>query len=139
MKHEILKSDSLVLQVSYKSKSAKTWLQSFKALVSLKRLTWISSFFTYRCFEPQIIDFCKISWLFLQSWKIFDRKTWFTNTLTHGNMDLGSSDTASFKALVSLKWLNWISSFFNFQCFEPPNPRFLQNFKIISSIMEDFW
>ena len=44
MKHEILKSDSLVLQVSYKSKSAKTWLQSFKALVSLK--------LEYRHFSP---------------------------------------------------------------------------------------
>ena len=86
---------------------------SFKALVSLKRLTWISSFFTYQGFEPQILDFCKISWLFLQPWKIFNRKTWFTNTLTHGNMDLVSSEIASLRVKMSLKLLYWTKLFFN--------------------------
>ena len=55
-----------------------------------------------------------------------DRKTWLTHPLTHGNMDLVSSEIASLRVKMSLKLLYWTKPFFQQICILSQNLLYFQ-------------
>ena len=102
----------------YLPRNTRTW-KSLKENSSILLLAWKSLFFTFPWFGPKFGDFFKLFWLIFKIWEILDRKKWLIHPLNLGNLDLGSSVTASLKENSSILLLAWKSLFFTFPWFGP--------------------
>ena len=109
---------------------------SLRVKSSILLLTWKSIFFIFQSFGPKFQYFFQLLWLILKIWEILDRKTWETHPLNQGNLDLGSSVTASLRENRSILLPTWKSLFLTFPWLGPKFDDFSQLSRLILKIWE---